>query len=243
MKPTLALGKLGRATALCALLLAPTLVNAQGAGWKLVGITGQQQNSDATAYPDHTLFDLDTFFTDPGFGYANRMFTVTWVNDTLCIGYCPTNGLLYHMAGSESYRNDPKRTGFDQGGPVIPGVGYQDSQYMETIDLQTRAYHAIFNADPCPNPDPSLPCFGLPAPRPSWVLPTERRNSTQTGGEYSARGTNEYDAMRGISWSSDKNAFYGSDEQGILKITPDGDSQFISRPAFPNDNKNNVSKV
>jgi len=137
MKPTLAPGKLARATALCALLLAPALVNAQG-GWKLIGITGQQQNTNVTAYPDHTLFDLDTFFTDPGFGYAQRMFTVTWVNDTLCIGYCPTNGLLYHMAGSESYRNDPKRTGFDQGGPVIPGVGYQDSQYMETIDLQTR---------------------------------------------------------------------------------------------------------
>src|SRR5206468_8509286 len=127
-------------------------------------------------------------------------------------------------------------------GPDILGVGHQDSQYMETIDLQTRRFHAIFNADPCPNPDPSLPCFGLAAPRPSWVLPVERRNSTQTSGEYRARGTNEYHAVHNLSWSSGKNAFYGSDEDGIFKITTDGDSQFVARPAFPNDNKNNASK-
>src|SRR5688572_7406491 len=114
---------------------------------------------------------------------------------------------------------------------------------METVDIQTGALNAIFNADPCPNPDPSLPCFGLVAPRPSWVLPVERRNSSQTGSEYRARGSNEFHAIRGMAWSAAQNAFYAADEYGIFKITLDGNCQFMHRPAFPNDNKVDSAKA
>ena len=222
-------------------LLTPAVSQAQG--WKLVGITGQQGNDNAEAYPDHTLFDLDTYFTDPGFGYPVRMFTATFVTDTHSIGYSPADGFLYHAAGSESWNNNPLRVGSDQGGPDILGVGYQDSQYLEKVDLATQLATAIYNAAPCPNPDPSLPCFGLVAPRPDWLLPVERRNSTQTGGEYRARGSNEYHAIRGMAWSEAKNAFYIADEFGIFRITPDGDSTFVARPAFPNDNKVDAAKA
>src|SRR6185503_2685629 len=198
MKPNVVPGKLARATALCALVLAPVLVNAQG-GWKLVGLTGQMDNGDIAAFPDHTLFDLELFFTDPGFGYAQRMFQMTFVNDSQAIGYCHTNHLLYHTAGSESYSNNPLRKGHDQGGPDILGVGYQDSQYMETINLASQTFHAVFNADPCPNPDPTLPCFGLAAPIPSWQLPAYRRDSTMTDGTNRVTGPNEYHAARGLA--------------------------------------------
>src|SRR6185503_20273569 len=159
------------------------------------------------------------------------------------IGFCPDDGLVYHTAGSESYSNNPLRQGHDQGGPTIFGVGYQDSQYMETIDLQTRTFTAIFNCDPCPNPDPTLPCFGLVAPRPSWVRPTERRNSTQTGALYRERGVDEYHAVRGLSWSDGKKAFYAADENGVFRITPTGDSKFVSRPGFPADGSLDSAKA
>ena len=230
---------------LLALLLAPALGNAQA--WKLIGISGQQGDTTAGgtggfAYPDHMLFDLDELLTDD-FGEVAQLFQVPFVNDSQSIGYCPANGLVYHTGGSESYSNNPQRKGHDQGGPDILGVGYQDSQFMESIDLQTRTFTGIFNAAPCPNPDPTLPCFGVVAPRPSWVLPVEQRNSTQTGSEYGARGSNEFHAIRGMAWSASKNLFYAADDEGIFKITPGGDSQFVARPAFPVDSANNVSKA
>ena len=232
-------------SALLALLLAPALGNAQA--WKLIGISGQQADTTAGgtsgfAYPDHMLFDLDELLTDE-FGEVAQIFQVPFVNDSQSIGFCPANGLVYHTGGSESYSNNPLRKGHDQGGPDILGVGYQDSQFMESIDLQTRTFTGIFNAAPCPNPDPTLPCFGVVAPRPSWVLPVEQRNSTQTGSEYGARGSNEFHAIRGLAWSASKNLFYAADDEGIFKITLDGDSQFVARPAFPADNKADESKA
>ena len=231
------------ATAIFASLLLVTPVFADSYGWRLIGITGQQDNANVSAYPDHTLIDLDAFFTDPGFGYAVPMFQATFVNDSQAVGYCPTNDLVYHTGGSESYSNNPRRTGHDQGGPTIFGIGYQDSQYMETIDLLTHEFHAIYNAAPCPNPDATLPCFGLVAPRPGWVLPVQQRNSTQVGGEFRARGPNEFHAVRGLAWSPSKNLFYASDENGIFKITTDGDSRFVSRPGFPADGALDESKA
>ena len=227
---------------MAAVLLLITPIIGHTAGWKLVGITGQQGNENIAAYPDHTLFDLDLYFTDPGFGYAVQMFRTTFANDSQAIGFCPVDGLLYHTGGAESWNNNPLRTGSDQGGPTIYGIGYQDSQYLEAIDLQTQAAYPIYNADPCPNPDPSLPCFGLPAPRPSWVRPIERRNSTQTGSQYRERGVDEYHAVRGMAWSSGKNAFYVADEFGVFRISPNGDCKFISRPGFPSDGKVDASK-
>jgi len=238
--------KLARATAFFALCLASGIVDAQTV--KLIGISGQQGDTTPSAlggfqYPDHMLFDLDALFTDPNFGEVAQLFPAPFVNDTQAIGFCPTNGLVYHTGGSESYSNNPLRNGHDQGGTNIAGVGYQDSQYMASVDLQTRVFTGIFNAAPCPNPDPTLPCFGVLAPRPSWVLPVEQRNSTQTGGEYGARGTNEYHAIRGMAWSASKNLFYAADEQGIFKITAEGDSKFVARPAFPVDSATDESKA
>src|SRR6185295_592189 len=105
------------ASVVAASLLLTTPLFADSYGWRLIGITGQQDNANATAYPDHTLFDLDAFFTDPGFGYPLQMFKATFINDSQAIGYCPTNDLVYHTGGSESYSNNPLRKGHDQGGP------------------------------------------------------------------------------------------------------------------------------
>ena len=210
--------------------------------WRLVGITGAQTDGTLNGtggfvYPDHTLFDIS--LTN---GAVSKLFAVTWINDSQALGYNPTNGLLYHTGGSAAYSNNPLRNGHDQGGPDIAGVGYQDSQYMETVNLATRAMAGVFNADPCPNPDSTLPCFGLVAPVPSWVLPAYRRDSTQTDGTNRVDGVNEYHAARGLAWSTNKNLFYLSDENGIFTMTPDGVSTFLARPAFAVDSKNTEAK-
>ncbi len=101
---------------------------------------------------------------------------------------------------------------------------------------------AVFNSNPCPNPDAALPCFGLPAPRPSWVLPVERRDSTQTDESFRVRGTDEYTAVRGMAWSASKNLFYIADDEGIFKLTRTGESTFLARPAFPSGGALNESK-
>jgi hypothetical protein len=213
------------------LSLACTASHAQ---WKLYGISGQQTDTTMVGtefqYPDHTLFEIS--LTNAA---VSNLFQLTWINDSQAIGFNPDNHLIYHTGGSEAYRNDPLRTGHDQGGPDIPGVGYQDSQYMETVDPVTKAMAAIFNADPCPNPDPALPCFGLPAPRPAWVLPTERRTSEQTSPDFRQTGPNEYHAARGLAWSAEKKLFYLTDELGIFTMTPTGESTFLARPLFPTD--------
>lgn len=102
---------------------------------------------------------------------------------------------------------------------------------------------AVFNADPCPNPDPTLPCFGLPGPRPNWVLPVARRDSTQTDDSFKERGPNEYHAARGMAWSVSRGLFYIADEQGIFKLTLGGDCTFLARPAFASDGKVDNAKA
>ena len=219
---------------LCGLSLTAALSHAQP--WKLYGVTGQQTNETPAdsgtgyKYPDHTLFEINTTTAA-----LTKLFLLNWVNDSQALGFNPDNNLLYHTAGSEAYSNNPLRNGHDQGGPDVPGVGYQDSQYMETVDPITGAANAIFNTDPCPNPDPTLPCFGLAAPRPTWVLPVERRDSTQTDASFRQTGPNEYHAARGLAWSDSTNVFYLADELGIFKMTPAGESTFLARPAFPTD--------
>lgn len=225
---------LSRITFASVLLLLSGITHAQ-VSWRLIGITGQQGNETLDPqggflYPDHTLYEINLTTAA-----ITKLLTLTFVNDSQAIGFCPVNGLLYHSAGSESYSNNPFRTGHDQGGPDISGLGYQDSQYLESVNLTTGVMTAVFNADPCPNPDPMLPCFGLPGPRPSWVLPVDRRDSTQTDGSFNVRGPNEYHAARGMAWSVSKNLFYIADEQGIFKLTRAGDSTFLARPAFPSD--------
>jgi hypothetical protein len=232
--------KVLRVTALSSLLLTSGIANAQD--WRLIAITGQQtdntMNGTEYVYPDHTLFEIN-----PTTGALTKLFQLPWVNDSQAIGYNPDNQLLYHTGGSESYSNNPGRTGHDQGGPTITGVGYQDSQYMETVNLSTGALNAIFNAAPCPNPDPTLPCFGLPAPRPTWVVPAEQRNSTQIDSSFEARGIDEYHAARGLAWSVDKKLFYLADENGIFMMTPGGTSTFLGRPLFPSDFQGDEDKA
>jgi hypothetical protein len=204
-------------------------------GWKLVGITGQQGNDTQDlqgnyVYPDHTLYEINLTTAA-----ITKLRKLTFVNDSQAVGYSPATGLFYHSAGSESYSNNPFRVGHDQGGPDISGVGYQDSQYLESINLTTGVTTAVFNADPPPNPDPQLPSFGLPGPRPNWVLPVVRRDSTQTDDSFKARGPDEYHAARGLAWSVKKGLFYVADEQGIFKLNLGGDCTFLARPVFPSD--------
>lgn len=215
----------------CALALNSVATRAQG--WKLYGISGQQtdetMNDAGTGflYPDHTLFEIST-----NNGAVTPVFQMTWINDSTAIGYNPEDRKIYHTGGSEAYSNNPGRLGHDQGGPDISGVGYQDSQYMEAVDPTTGNATAIFNADPCPNPDPNLPCFGIAAPRPEWILPTERRTSDDTDPSFRQTGTNEYHAARGLAWSTNKHLFYLTDELGVFTMTPTGVSTFLARPIF-----------
>ena len=221
------------ASIVCGLFLMGTVSRAE---WKLYGITGQQgdtrpaDSGTGFKYPDHTLFEIN-----PANAALTKLFTLTWINKSQAIGFCPTNNLIYHTGGAAAYRNDPLQTEQDQGGNPVPGVGYQDSQYMETVDPVTGAAVAIFNADPCPNPDQTLPCFGLTAPRPDWVLP-KRRNSSeadQTDPAFRQIQPNEYKEARGLTWSDDTKLFYLSDELGIFTMTAEGEATFVGRPVFP----------
>ena len=245
MKKYLLTKSLACVLALLALLLVPGVILAQD--WKLIGITGAQTDpgvdtNGAFVYPDRTLFQIN-----PSNAAITKLFQPTFVDAGHVIGFCPTNGLVYHSAGAEALFNNPSSVGHHQGQPDIVGTGYQDSQYLETIDLASHALTAVYNADPCPNPDSSLPCFGLSAPRPSWVLPLARRDSTQTDSSYrnppTGLGTNEYREVRGMAWSTNKNLFYIADQYGIFKLTPNGDCTFLSRPAFQVDGNNSASKA
>lgn len=143
-------------------------------GWRLIGITGQQSNASdldpqgGFLYPDNTLFQIS--LTN---GSTTKLFRTTWVPDSQSIGYNPVDGLLYHTAGANAYRDDPLRTGHDQGGDDIPGLAFQDNYYMEKINLVTQAMTGVFNANPAPNPDPTLPLL-RPARTPPGVGAPDR---------------------------------------------------------------------
>jgi hypothetical protein len=161
------------------------------------------------------------FEINPATATLTQLFETTMIPDTQCVGFNPSDGLLYHAAGVESWGNDPAETyDIQRVSPNLVGLGFMDSHYLETINLATREFKAIFNANPPPSPDPALSAWGLVAPRPSWVLPVERRLSTQTASSYRERGTNEYHAVRGMAWSKEKQLFYIADEQGIFTLTP-----------------------
>ena len=97
---------------------------------------------------------------------------------------------------------------------------------MGRIDLVSSNEVGVFNANPCPNPDPKLKCYGLPAPIPSWVLPQYRRDSTMTDPTNRATGVNEYSYVAGAGWSQSENLFYVPQVYGgpIFKLTTTGDS-------------------
>jgi hypothetical protein len=189
---------------------------------RLIGITGEQGQPGG---PDETLFEIN--LTNAS---TTLLFAPTHIPDTNAIGYNPVNGLVYHFSGSEAYRNDPAR------------IGYRDNQYLETVNLQTQALTAIFNANPPPSPDTAL-AFGLAAPRPDWVLPAELRTDEQIDPSFRQRGVDEYHGAREATWSKTENLFYIADEHGLFKVTPTGDSTFVGQPAIMGSDMKGISFV
>jgi hypothetical protein len=171
-------------------------------GMRLIGITGNQGVDN-----DETLYEIDL-----AAGTVNPLFKLPFVPDTDSIAFNPRNGLLYRTSGASNYSNNPASNGF------------RDNHYMQTVDVRsgTFAQSAIYNAN--------SEQFGLPAPKPSWVVPAERRLDSQTGNEFRISGPNEYHSIRDLTWSSSDCSFYAADEDGIFKVTPQGDSTFLAAP-------------
>ena len=185
-------------------LLLPGVIHAAP---RLIGISG---------YP------LNLYEINPTNGSTTKVFTPSSGTDTPALGFCPTNGLLYFFVGGVAWQNPDPVTGLND--PTHNG--YQDNHYMGRIDLVSSNEVGVFNANPCPNPDPKLKCYGLPAPIPSWVLPQYRRDSTMTDPTNRATGVNEYSYVAGAGWSQSENLFYVPQVYGgpIFKLTTTGDS-------------------
>lgn len=191
---------------------------------RLIAITGDLHSGEfhfEYGPDDETLYEIN--ITNAA---ETRLFQVSRIPDTNTIGYNPNNGLLYHLSGSESYRNTPS-TDPDHLGEVR--FGFNDNQYMETVNLQTQVMTGVFNANGPPATD-AAPVFGLPAPRPDWVLPAERRTAEQEDPSFRQRGEHEYPQAREMAWSTAKNLWYLTADHGIYKLTPDGDSEFVGAP-------------
>ena len=170
---------------------------------RLVGITGNLGIPN-----DETLYEFD--LTDY---LPTELGPLTSIPDEDAIAFNPDTGLLHHLSGDESYSNNP----FSD--------GYRDNQYMETVDVLsgTLAKTAIFNSN--------SEKFGLPAPRPNWLLPVARRTDAQTSSAFRVRGPNEYGGLRDLTWSSTENLFYGADEYGLFRLTAEGESTFVAAPS------------
>src|ERR1041384_128165 len=247
MRTFLPAGLLARVLALFSILAASGIIHAQS--WSLIGMTGEQQDATQTTpgtfdHPDHTLVKINT-----ANGSCTDILLATFAPDSAALGYCATNGLIYHTGGDGAYRDDPTRTIIDQDPNVlIPGGAYQDNQFMETINLLTHAFHGVYNANPCPNPcNPDndigsdglyLPCFGQVAPVPNWGMPQYRRDSTMTDSTNRIQGPNEPGALRGLAWSTERNSWYVTDGDSIFQMSADGVScsnlsrLYTNTPAF-----------
>jgi autotransporter-associated beta strand protein len=183
---------------------------------RLIGITGNKNTGPPNNPPhpdDEKLFEINlTNFS------ATPLVRLPFVPDTDAIGFNPEDGLLYRVSGSESYRNDPAR------------VGYNDNQYMQTVDVYTAGFPqvGVFNANF--QGDAGFGPYGVAAPRPTFLLPAERRTDAQTDPSFRQVGPNEYAAMRDLTWSSTEHLFYGADGRGIFRLTADGESTFVGNP-------------
>ncbi len=189
---------------------------------RLIAITGDLHSSEfhfEYGPDDETLYEIN--ITNAA---ETRLFQVSRIPDTNTIGYNPNNGLLYHLSGSESYRNDPNGEGMVR-------WGFNDNQYMETVNLQTGVMTGVFNSNGPPATD-AAPVFGLPAPRPDWVLPAERRTADQTDPSFRQKGEHEYGSARELAWSQTEGLWYLSSGDGLFKLTPEGDSTFVGAPAL-----------
>jgi hypothetical protein len=179
---------------------------------RLIGISGNQfQPKDPR---DEVLYDIN-----PDTAALTQIVKLSFVPDTDAIGYNPENGLLYRTSGNQSFREDPAHN------------GYRDNHFMQTIDLRIPAMPqvGVFNANFPGNA--AWGAFGLDAPFPNWVLPDHRRTDAETDSTVTqAHGPNEYHAARDLTWSSDEHLFYLADEDGIYKMTADGQSTFFGEP-------------
>jgi len=212
-----------KSSAVCFLILAGCLAGfvakASAQDVRLLAITGHFGLEDGFDVPDGTVFEID--LTD---GLATELVAMTDVPQAHVIGYNPVDGLLYHTAGGESWTSIPAEE-------AECCSAFRDHQYMESYNLDTGQFTAIFNANPPDSPD-EYPGFGLPAPRPTWVFPTEIRLIDQTDISYQARGEGEYSALRSLTWSDADGLFYAGDHStGIWKMTTDGQpTQLSSTP-------------
>src|SRR5438093_417729 len=193
-------------TALFVLLSLPGVIHAAP---RLIGISGNSERRN--------IYEIN-----PTTAATTLVFTPSSGTDTPALGFCPTNGMLYYFVGGVAWQNPNPDTGLND--PTKNG--YQDNHYMGKIDLVISNETGVFNANPCPNPDPTLRCYGLPSPFPSWVLPQYRRDSTMTDPTNRVTGVNEYSYVAGAAWSRSENLFYVPQVYGgpIFKLTTDGDS-------------------
>jgi hypothetical protein len=201
------------ATALgCAVFATGSTVDAQV---RLIGMTGNHPSQvDPNVTAQLSLFEID--YTD---GSSTLLHRFGQGFDSQSIGFNAADGMLYHTSGINSWRpNDPNHYAFN------------DTHYMEKMDPADLLPNTqittipVFNADPLGRPQP--------APRPDWVYPPEPRVlPTDPVNDPEGDATNnEYHSMRGMAWSESRGLFYGSDEEGIFTMTPDGQSTFVGIP-------------
>ena len=150
---------------------------------------------------------------------TTKLKTLTFVPDSDAIGYNPDDGMLYRTSGASSYRDDPTR------------IGYNDNHYMSKVDLATFTETGVFNANY--EGDGTTGPYGVPAPRPSFLLPAERRTPDQRDPAIGdMAGPGEYHALRDLTYSTTDDAFYGADDDGLFKVTPAGTSEKLVGDVF-----------
>src|ERR1041385_7753291 len=77
-----------------------------GERWRLVGASGAQQDDTQTVpgvydHPDHSLWEINHYN-----GAVNLLTLLPWVPDSVAIGYCASNNLVYQTGGDGAYRDD-----------------------------------------------------------------------------------------------------------------------------------------
>ncbi|MFV2070247.1 MAG: hypothetical protein ACC645_25040 [Pirellulales bacterium] len=210
---------------------------------RMIGFTG---NLEANAAHDQSMYEFDQsdLSADPTF-----LQQLTLIRDTVSMGYNPMQNLIFRAGGGPAWTDDPNRR--------AGGWPYRDNQYLETVDLDTGALTAIYNANGpnLPDPDNFFIPGGLPAPRPSWVYPQTARTLAQTDNDFRqflnvGTGANEVGAVRGWAWNQAEGVFYVSSamdydmddpdnpgqrirvNQNIFKLTPGGDAEAVGSTGF-----------
>lgn len=196
----------------CAALSALSTATAQVQNVRLIAITGNNPNGI-----DPSIHQLSLYEVDVADGSSVFLHDFEQGFDSQAIGFNFEEGMLYRTSGIDSWKcSDPNHYAFN------------DTQYMEKLDPDDLAPStqvdtiAIFNADPLGRPKP--------APRPTWVYPTEVRvDPSDPCNDPDGEDTNdEYNAIRGLAYSSSRDLFFATDkDDGIFTMTPDGISTYL----------------